>query len=218
MTFPGHFGILGERDGERRWLVPMNSNEDFWAGTQRGPEKSGNYAEGACGAVEARRWASCRSSVPKLGRTRPPLSARGLPDRADGQDCRRLARCAVLSRKPPAAGREDRGGPGTARSRLSRVPQGAGSKSGQQAKMKVLRDPLGRPIDRLYFKTDELDDRCERKIADFMDQHCGGFRLPIPTDDLVRMIEWTRTTSTCTPTLQKKRTGTLISSPTGSPK
>lgn len=55
--------------------------------------------------------------------------------------------------------------------------------------MKVLRDPLGRPIDRLYFKTDELDDRCERKIADFMDQHCGGFRLPIPTDDLIRMIE-----------------------------
>ena len=55
--------------------------------------------------------------------------------------------------------------------------------------MKVLRDPLGRPIDRLYFKADELDDRCERKIADFMDRHCGGFRLPIPTDDLIRMIE-----------------------------
>lgn len=55
--------------------------------------------------------------------------------------------------------------------------------------MKLLRDPLGRPIDRLYFKTDELDDRCERKIADFMDRHSGGFRLPIPTDDLIRMIE-----------------------------
>jgi Zn-dependent peptidase ImmA (M78 family) len=55
--------------------------------------------------------------------------------------------------------------------------------------MKVLRDPLGRPIDRLYFDTEELDERCETKIADFMDQHRGGFRLPIPTDDLIRLIE-----------------------------
>ena len=55
--------------------------------------------------------------------------------------------------------------------------------------MKLLRDPLGRPIPRIYFKTDDLDERCERKIADFMDQHCGGFRLPIPTDDLIRLIE-----------------------------
>jgi len=55
--------------------------------------------------------------------------------------------------------------------------------------MKLLRDPLGRPIKRLYFSAEELDERCERKIADFMDQHCGGSRLPIPTDDIVRMIE-----------------------------
>jgi hypothetical protein len=55
--------------------------------------------------------------------------------------------------------------------------------------MKFLRDPLGRPIKRLYFSADELDERCERKIADFMDRHCGGFRLPIPTDDIIRMIE-----------------------------
>jgi Zn-dependent peptidase ImmA (M78 family) len=48
---------------------------------------------------------------------------------------------------------------------------------------------LGDPIDRLYFKSEELDDRCERKIAEFMDRHCGGFRLPIPTDDLIRLIE-----------------------------
>ena len=47
--------------------------------------------------------------------------------------------------------------------------------------MKLLRDPLGRPIDRLYFKTEVLDERCERKIADFMDRHGDGFRLPIPT-------------------------------------
>ena len=100
-----------------------------------------------------------------------------------------LARCAVLPREPPAAGREDRSGPGTARSRLSRVPKGTEGKTTGQAKMKLLRDPLGRPIDRLYFKTDELDERCERKIADFMDRHCGGFRLPIPTDDLIRLVE-----------------------------
>jgi hypothetical protein len=55
--------------------------------------------------------------------------------------------------------------------------------------MKFLRDPLGRQIERLYFKTEELDERCERKIEDFMDQHCDGFRLPIPTDDIIRMID-----------------------------
>jgi Zn-dependent peptidase ImmA (M78 family) len=55
--------------------------------------------------------------------------------------------------------------------------------------MKLLRDPLGRPIPRIYFKTEDLDERCELKIADFMDRHCGGFRLPIPTDDLIRLIE-----------------------------
>jgi Zn-dependent peptidase ImmA (M78 family) len=54
--------------------------------------------------------------------------------------------------------------------------------------MKLLRDPLGRPIKRLYFKTEELDERCEDIIAEFMDHHSGGFRLPIPTGDLIRMI------------------------------
>jgi Zn-dependent peptidase ImmA (M78 family) len=54
--------------------------------------------------------------------------------------------------------------------------------------MKVLRDPLGRPIDRLYFKTEVLDERCERRIAEFMDRHCGGFRLPIPTSAIIQMI------------------------------
>ena len=55
--------------------------------------------------------------------------------------------------------------------------------------MKVLRDPLGRPIKRLYFKVEELDERCEQMIADFMHQRSGGFKLPIPTDDIIRMIE-----------------------------
>jgi hypothetical protein len=30
-----------------------------------------------------------------------------------------------------------------------------------------------------------LDERCERKIADFMDRHGDGFRLPIPTSELI---------------------------------
>jgi Zn-dependent peptidase ImmA (M78 family) len=54
--------------------------------------------------------------------------------------------------------------------------------------MKVLPDPLGRPIDRQYFKIEVIDQRCEQKIAEFMDQYCGGFRLPIPTSAIIKMI------------------------------
>jgi len=55
--------------------------------------------------------------------------------------------------------------------------------------MKPLRDPLGRPIQRPFFETEELDARCEGIIRDFMDRRSGGFRLPIPTDELTRLIE-----------------------------
>jgi len=55
--------------------------------------------------------------------------------------------------------------------------------------MKLLRDPLGRPIPRLYFDVDELDRECERIVTDFMDCYSAGFSLPIPTDDIIRMIE-----------------------------
>jgi hypothetical protein len=55
--------------------------------------------------------------------------------------------------------------------------------------MKALRDPLGRPIQRLYFKTEVLDARCEEIINSFMERRSGGFRLPIPTDELTRLIE-----------------------------
>jgi hypothetical protein len=55
--------------------------------------------------------------------------------------------------------------------------------------MKPLRDPLGRPIQRLYFKTEVLDARCEEIIKGFMERRSGGFRLPIPTDELTRLIE-----------------------------
>ena len=69
----------------------------------------------------------------------------------------------------------------------------------------------------LYFKTEDLDERCERKIADFMDRHCGGFRLPIPTDDLIRMIEVEAEDLDMYADLPKRRTDTPISLPTGSP-
>jgi hypothetical protein len=55
--------------------------------------------------------------------------------------------------------------------------------------MKPLRDPLGRPIQRLYFKTEVLDAKCEEIIRGFMERRSGGFRLPIPTDELTRLIE-----------------------------
>src|SRR5215475_1098114 len=55
--------------------------------------------------------------------------------------------------------------------------------------MKLLRDPLGRPIPRLYFDLDELDRECELIVTNFMDNHSAGFSLPVPTDDIIRMIE-----------------------------
>jgi Zn-dependent peptidase ImmA (M78 family) len=55
--------------------------------------------------------------------------------------------------------------------------------------MKLLRDPLGRPIPRLFFEGDELDVECERIVENHMKLHAGGFRLPIPTDEIVRMVD-----------------------------
>jgi Zn-dependent peptidase ImmA (M78 family) len=55
--------------------------------------------------------------------------------------------------------------------------------------MKYLRDPLGRPIRRLYLRTELLDKRCEGIIREFMNRRSGGFRLPIPTEELERLIE-----------------------------
>ena len=55
--------------------------------------------------------------------------------------------------------------------------------------MKLLRDPLGRPIPRPYFDIDELDRECERIVTNFMERYSAGFRLPVPTDDIIRMIE-----------------------------
>jgi hypothetical protein len=55
--------------------------------------------------------------------------------------------------------------------------------------MRLLHDPLGRPIPRLFFEGDELDVACERIVEDHMKHHAGGFRLPIPTDEIVRMVD-----------------------------
>ena len=55
--------------------------------------------------------------------------------------------------------------------------------------MKEYPDPLGRPIRRLYLRTDVLDKRCEGIIREFMDRRSGGYRLPIPTDELIRLLE-----------------------------
>jgi hypothetical protein len=55
--------------------------------------------------------------------------------------------------------------------------------------MREYRDPLGRPIRRLYLKTDVLDKRCEGVMREFMERRSGGYRLPIPTDELMRLIE-----------------------------
>ena len=55
--------------------------------------------------------------------------------------------------------------------------------------MTSYRDPLGRPIRWLYLKTDVLDRRCEGIMLEFMNRRSGGYRLPIPTDELIRLLE-----------------------------
>jgi hypothetical protein len=55
---------------------------------------------------------------------------------------------------------------------------------------KYLRDQLGRPIPRLFFEDPkELDAECEDIIGDFMQRRYGSFRLPIPTQALIQLID-----------------------------
>jgi hypothetical protein len=55
---------------------------------------------------------------------------------------------------------------------------------------KYLRDPLGRPIPRLFFEDPrEIDAECEDMIGDFMQRRYGSFRLPIPTEALIQLID-----------------------------
>jgi IrrE N-terminal-like domain len=55
--------------------------------------------------------------------------------------------------------------------------------------MREYRDPHGRPIRRLYLKTDLLDRRCEGLMREFMNRRSGGYRLPIPTNELMRLLD-----------------------------
>jgi hypothetical protein len=62
-------------------------------------------------------------------------------------------------------------------------------KTRQEKGMRQYRDPLGRPIRRLYLKTDLLDRRCEGLMREFMNRRSGGYRLPIPTNELMRLLD-----------------------------
>ncbi len=55
--------------------------------------------------------------------------------------------------------------------------------------MKYVRDTTGRFGMRPYYEEAELDQECERIITEFMQERCGGFTLPIPTDVLTKLIE-----------------------------
>lgn len=55
--------------------------------------------------------------------------------------------------------------------------------------MRSYRDPLGRPIRWPFLKTEVLDRRCEGIMRGFMNRRSGGYRLPIPTDELIRLLE-----------------------------
>jgi hypothetical protein len=59
----------------------------------------------------------------------------------------------------------------------------------QKEVMKEYPDPLGRPIRRLYLRTDLLDRRCEGLMREFMNRRSGGYRLPIPTNELMRLLD-----------------------------
>jgi hypothetical protein len=55
--------------------------------------------------------------------------------------------------------------------------------------MKYVSDRSGRFPKRPHYEPSELDQECEHIITDFMRSHCGGFRLPIPTEALTKLIE-----------------------------
>ena len=55
--------------------------------------------------------------------------------------------------------------------------------------MKYVPDRSGRFPRRPHYEPAELDQECEHIITDFMRSHGGGFRLPIPTDALTKLIE-----------------------------
>lgn len=55
--------------------------------------------------------------------------------------------------------------------------------------VKYVRDMTGRFSMRPFYEEAELDQECERIITEFMEERCGEFSLPIPTDVLTKLIE-----------------------------
>ena len=55
--------------------------------------------------------------------------------------------------------------------------------------MKYVRDTTGRFDQRPHYEMSELDEACEHIITGFMQEQHGRLILPIPTDDLTKLIE-----------------------------
>jgi IrrE N-terminal-like domain len=55
--------------------------------------------------------------------------------------------------------------------------------------MRYVRDATGRFPQRPHYDPRELDQESERIVTGFMNESCGGFVLPIPTDVLTKLIE-----------------------------
>lgn len=55
--------------------------------------------------------------------------------------------------------------------------------------MRYVRDTTGRFPQRPHYDLKELDVECEKAITGFMNESCGGFTFPIPTDVLTKLIE-----------------------------
>jgi hypothetical protein len=55
--------------------------------------------------------------------------------------------------------------------------------------VKYVRDTTRRFLLRPHYDPAELDEWAERLIVEFMDEKCGGFTIPIPTDVLTKLIE-----------------------------
>lgn len=55
--------------------------------------------------------------------------------------------------------------------------------------MRRIADSTGRFSERLYYENYELDDRAEQIITEFMNKEHGKLIFPVPTDDLIKLIE-----------------------------
>jgi len=98
------------------------------------------------------------------------------------------------------------------------LPQGVHRRQfRQEERMREYRDPLGRPIRRRYLKTDVLDKRCEGIVREFMERCSGGYRLPILTDELMRLLEERARKSTLMPICRRESMGKHRCTTTASP-